>query len=100
MNQLFVIAILKWASVAWAAVVTMMLVAAALASLFLTESFGEGFMRLTEIYGGLAHMGYDEQADSGMILGNAIVVLLLYFPAFVLYAFYENYRKSTEKGRR
>ncbi|HSB52348.1 MAG TPA: hypothetical protein VLD40_06790 [Dissulfurispiraceae bacterium] len=100
MNQLFVIALLKWASVAWAGVVTMMLVASAMASIFLTDSFGEGFMRLTQVYGGLARVGYDEEADSGMILGNAIVVLLLYFPAFVLYAFHENYRKGQERGRR
>ncbi len=81
----------------WAALVTIMLAASVIANFLITESPGKGLMRLTQLYSGLAHIGYDEEADAAMPLGNALVILLLYAPAFVLYVFHQSLRKKSTK---
>jgi hypothetical protein len=55
-------------------------------------------MRLTQLYAGLSLIGYDEDADADLPSGNALVVLLLYAPAFVLYTFHEHLRKKSREG--
>ena len=100
MHQLLVLTVLRWLALGWAAIVTLMLVAAMIATFIISGSFGEGLMRLTEIYGGLARSGYDEEAGGGVVLGNGLVILILYAPAFLFYAAHENLRRKSSADRK
>jgi hypothetical protein len=92
---MLVMTALRWLAIVWAVLVTLMLVASVLANFLVAESFGKGLMRLTQLYGGLSHIAYDDETDTVLPVGNTLVILLLYAPALVLYLFHEHLRKKS-----
>jgi hypothetical protein len=98
MNHLVVMNALRWLAFVWAALVTLMLVASVLANFLVAGGLAKGLVRLTQLYAGLSFIGYDDETSAALpAAGNAVVIILLYAPAFVLYAFHEHLRKKSEE---